>query len=43
MGARIEGIGSNMLTIHGVDRTGGASSRSARINLEVGSFIVLAA
>lgn len=43
MGARIEGIGSNMLTIHGVDRLGGAEFEIGADYLEVGSFIVLAA
>jgi UDP-N-acetylglucosamine 1-carboxyvinyltransferase len=43
MGARIEGIGSNMLTIHGVDRLGGAEFEIGADYLEVGSFTVLAA
>jgi UDP-N-acetylglucosamine 1-carboxyvinyltransferase len=43
MGARIEGIGSNMLTIHGVDKLGGAEFEIGADYLEVGSFIVLAA
>lgn len=43
MGAHIEGIGSNMLTIHGVDRLGGAEFEIGADYLEVGSFIVLAA
>jgi UDP-N-acetylglucosamine 1-carboxyvinyltransferase len=43
MGARIQGIGSNMLTIHGVDRLNGAEFRIGADYLEVGSFIALAA
>jgi UDP-N-acetylglucosamine 1-carboxyvinyltransferase len=43
MGARIEGIGSNMLTIYGVDRLNGAEFRIGADYLEVGSFIALAA
>ncbi len=43
MGARIEGIGSNMLTIQGVDRLNGAEFRIGADYLEVGSFIALAA
>lgn len=43
MGARIEGVGSNMLTIHGVDRLGGAEFEIGADYLEVGSYIVLAA
>lgn len=43
MGARIEGIGSNLLTIHGVDSLGGASHRLLPDMIEVGSFIGMAA
>ena len=43
MGARIEGIGSNLLTIHGVDTLGGASHRLLPDMIEVGSFIGMAA
>ena len=43
MGAHIEGIGSNMLTIHGVERLGGAEFEIGADYLEVGSYIVLAA
>jgi len=43
MGARIEGIGSNMLTIHGVEQLNGAEFAIGADYIEVGSFIVLAA
>lgn len=43
MGARIEGIGSNLLTIHGVDELHGASHRILPDMIEVGSFIGMAA
>jgi UDP-N-acetylglucosamine 1-carboxyvinyltransferase len=43
MGARIEGIGSNMLIVDGVDRLGGAVHRCLPDMIEVGSFIGLAA
>jgi UDP-N-acetylglucosamine 1-carboxyvinyltransferase len=43
MGARIEGIGSNMLTIHGVEKLSGTEFEIGADYLEVGSFIVLAA
>ena len=43
MGAHIEGIGSNMLTIHGVKRLSGADYTLGADYLEVGSFIGLAA
>jgi UDP-N-acetylglucosamine 1-carboxyvinyltransferase len=43
LGARIEGIGSNMLRIHGVDRLGGGTYRIAPDHIEVASFIGLAA
>ncbi len=43
MGARIEGIGSNLLTIHGVERLGGATHRLLPDMIEVGSFIGMAA
>lgn len=43
MGARIEGIGSNLLTIHGVDELHGASHRIRPDMIEVGSFIGMAA
>ena len=43
MGARIEGIGSNLLTIHGVERLGGTTHRLLADMIEVGSFIGMAA
>jgi UDP-N-acetylglucosamine 1-carboxyvinyltransferase len=43
MGARIDGIGSNVLRIQGVDRLGGVEYRIGPDYLEVGSFISLAA
>ena len=43
MGARIEGISSNMLTIHGVEKLNGTEFRIGADYLEVASFIALAA
>jgi UDP-N-acetylglucosamine 1-carboxyvinyltransferase len=43
MGGQIEGIGSNTLTIHGVDRLGGAEFTIGSDFMEIGSFIGLAA
>ena len=43
MGARIEGIGSNILTIQGVTKLSGASFRIGSDFMEVGSLIGLAA
>lgn len=43
MGARIEGISSNLLTIHGVEKLGGTSHTMLPDMIEVGSFIGLAA
>jgi UDP-N-acetylglucosamine 1-carboxyvinyltransferase len=43
MGARIEGIGSNLLVVHGVRALGGADFTLAPDFMEVGSFIALAA
>ena len=43
MGAKITGIGSNMLTITGVDYLGGTEHRMLPDMIEVGSFIGLAA
>ncbi len=43
MGARIEGIGSNMLTIKGVDYLAGTAHRMLPDMIEIGSFIGLAA
>ncbi|MCP4543196.1 MAG: UDP-N-acetylglucosamine 1-carboxyvinyltransferase [Chloroflexi bacterium] len=43
LGAQIEGIGSNTLTIHGVDRLGGGEYTIGPDYMEIGSYIVLAA
>ena len=43
MGARIEGIASNLLTITGVDKLHGASHRILPDMIEIGSFIGMAA
>jgi UDP-N-acetylglucosamine 1-carboxyvinyltransferase len=43
MGARISGVGSNMLTITGVESLGGTTHRMLPDMIEVGSFIGLAA
>ena len=43
MGARIEGIGSNVLTVHGVRTLGGAEFTLGADFMEVGSFVALAA
>lgn len=43
MGAKIEGIGSNLLTIHGVEYLGGTTHRMLPDMIEVGSFIGVAA
>ncbi|MBX0290044.1 UDP-N-acetylglucosamine 1-carboxyvinyltransferase [Hymenobacter sp. HSC-4F20] len=43
MGAKINGIGSNLLTIEGVERLGGTEHRMLPDMIEIGSFIGLAA
>lgn len=43
MGAKISGIGSNLLTIEGVDYLGGCEHRILPDMIEIGSFIGLAA
>ena len=43
LGARIEGIGSNVLRIEGVERLGGGSYRIGPDHIEVASFAGLAA
>jgi UDP-N-acetylglucosamine 1-carboxyvinyltransferase len=43
MGARIEGIGSNLLVVHGVRTLGGADFTLGPDFMEVGSFLALAA
>jgi UDP-N-acetylglucosamine 1-carboxyvinyltransferase len=43
MGARIEGIGSNTLTIHGAEKLGGGVYTISPDYMEVGSYVALAA
>jgi len=43
MGARIEGVGSNVLLVHGVRALGGADVTLGADFMEVGSFLALAA
>lgn len=43
MGAAVEGIGSNVLRVHGRDRLGGAEHEIGPDHIEVGSFMALAA
>lgn len=43
MGARIEGVGSNLLKVSGVDRLGGCTHRLLPDMIEIGSWIGLAA
>lgn len=43
MGLRIDGVGSNLLTVHGCSRLGGAAHRILPDMIEVGSFIGMAA
>jgi UDP-N-acetylglucosamine 1-carboxyvinyltransferase len=43
MGANIEGVGSNMLTIHGVEKLKGTEHTMLPDMIEIGSFIGLAA
>jgi UDP-N-acetylglucosamine 1-carboxyvinyltransferase len=43
MGARVDGIGSNVMTVHGRDRLGGARHTICADHIEVGSFMALAA
>ena len=43
MGARVDGIGSNVMTVHGRDRLGGAKHTICADHIEVGSFMALAA
>lgn len=42
MGAQIDGIGSNVMTVHGVERLGGCEHRIAPDHIEIGSFMALA-
>jgi UDP-N-acetylglucosamine 1-carboxyvinyltransferase len=43
MGADIDGIGSNVMTVHGRDKLGGAEHRICPDHIEVASFMALAA
>jgi UDP-N-acetylglucosamine 1-carboxyvinyltransferase len=43
MGAQIDGIGSNVVTVHGRDKLGGAEHRVCADHIEVASFMALAA
>jgi UDP-N-acetylglucosamine 1-carboxyvinyltransferase len=43
MGAKIDGIGSNMLVIEGVEKLNGTEHRMSADMIEVGSFIAMAA
>ena len=43
LGAEVEGIGSNMMTVHGRESLGGASHSIASDHIEVASFMALAA
>ena len=43
MGGNIEGVGSNLLTIHGVERLGGTDHQCLPDMIEIGSFIGMAA
>ena len=43
MGAKVEGIGSNVMTVHGRDRLGGAEHSIRPDHIEVASFMALAA
>src|SRR6202008_2003741 len=43
MGAKISGVGSNLLTIEGVEKLGGTTHRLLPDMIEIGSFIGLAA
>jgi len=43
MGAPVEGIGSNMMTVHGQKTLGGAEHSISPDHIEVGSFMALAA
>jgi UDP-N-acetylglucosamine 1-carboxyvinyltransferase len=43
MGARVDGIGSNVMTVNGGDKLGGAEHTISADHIEVGSFMALAA
>ncbi len=42
MGAEIEGIGSNVMTVHGRDKLGGAEHKICPDHIEIGSFMAAA-
>jgi UDP-N-acetylglucosamine 1-carboxyvinyltransferase len=42
MGARVEGIGSNVLIVNGVDRLGGCEHTIGPDHIEIGSFMAIA-
>ena len=43
MGAQVDGIGSNVMTVHGQEKLGGAEHKICPDHIEVGSFMALAA
>jgi UDP-N-acetylglucosamine 1-carboxyvinyltransferase len=43
MGAEVDGIGSNVMTVHGRDRLGGAEHTISPDHIEIASFMALAA
>ena len=43
MGAEVDGIGSNVMTVHGRDKLGGATHTISPDHIEIGSFMALAA
>ncbi|MGZ5309073.1 MAG: UDP-N-acetylglucosamine 1-carboxyvinyltransferase [Solirubrobacterales bacterium] len=43
MGAKVDGIGSNVMTVNGRDRLGGAEHRVVPDHIEIASFMALAA
>jgi UDP-N-acetylglucosamine 1-carboxyvinyltransferase len=43
MGARVDGIGSNVMTVHGAESLGGGEHAICADHIEVGSFMALAA
>ena len=43
MGAQVDGIGSNVMTVHGRDKLAGAEHTISADHIEVGSFMALAA
>ena len=43
MGAQVDGIGSNVMTVHGREKLGGADHTISPDHIEIGSFMALAA